>query len=120
MFLLSCDAPGLRHMGVAPVQREVGGMVFDIRVRDGRAEAIRTNAMWLPRMQDVAANGGRAIETATGCKVAWLQGDPSVLLAGLDCGDGRVPRKPRGRTYCTGTVFAPDRGGDSDVLMVCD
>lgn len=118
--LVACDTPGLRHMGVAPVTQEVGGMRFDIRVRDGVAEAIRTNAVWRPRIRDVANNGGRAIEAATGCRVAWLQGDPSVLLAGLDCGDGRrVPRKPRRKTLCEGTATAPDRDGQSRVLFTC-
>ncbi|MGY3437510.1 MULTISPECIES: hypothetical protein [unclassified Marinovum] len=120
MLLTTCDTPGLRHMGVAPVRMEVGGMSFDIRVRDGIAEAIRTNAMFGVRMRDVANNGGQAIVSVTGCKVAWLQGDPSVLLAGLDCEDGQgVPRKPRGKTHCTGTVSAPYRNGESDVAFSC-
>lgn len=121
LFLSSCGMPGPRHLGAAPVRLEEGGMRFDIRVRNSRAEAIRTNAMWLPRMNDVARNGGLAIERATGCKVAWLRGDPAVLLAGLDCGNGRpVPRKPRGRSICTGTVSAPYRDGASDVSFSCD
>ncbi|TNF19444.1 MAG: hypothetical protein EP318_14890 [Rhodobacteraceae bacterium] len=96
-------------------------MSFSIRQRRGTAEAIRRNAMWLPRMRDVARNGGRAIERATGCRVAWLRGDPSVLLAGLDCGDGRaVPRPPRGRSICTGTVSAPHATGESDLEFTCD
>lgn len=120
LLLSCCDTPGLRHTGATPVRMEAGGMAFDIRVRNGMAEAIRTNAMWLPRMREVANNGGVAIERATGCKVAWLQGDPSVLLAGLDCGPGTdVPRKPRGRTICTGTVSAPYATGESDVQFVC-
>lgn len=113
--------PGPRHFGVVPVRVDQGGMQFDIRIRNSLAEAIRTNAMWRPRMNDVARNGGLAIEQASGCKVAWLRGDPSVLLAGLDCGDDRpVPRKPRGRTTCTGTVSAPYRTGESDVIFSCD
>lgn len=120
LFLSCCDTPGPRHIGVAPVRVEQGGMSFDIRMRGGMAEAIRTNAMWLPRHRDVARNGGQAIEQATGCRVAWLRGDPSVLLAGLDCGDGRpVPRKPRGRSICTGTISAPHRSGESDVVFTC-
>ncbi|WP_323767948.1 hypothetical protein [Marinovum sp.] len=95
-------------------------MQFDIRTRDGYAEAIRTNARLGVRMRDVASTGGRAITRATGCAVVWLQGDPSVLLAGLDCGDGQAPPpQPRSRMVCTGTVSAPYRDGDSDVIFSC-
>lgn len=120
LILSCCDTPGLRHMGVAPLQRSVGGMSFDIRVRDNLAEAIRTNSMWRPRMSEVAKNGSQAIAQATGCHVAWVRGDPSVLLAGLDCKDGRpVPRQPRRRTFCAGTVSTPDSRGESDVIFSC-
>ncbi len=115
-----CNGPGLRHLGVAPVPVREGNMQFDIRSRGGLAEAIRTNAIWGVRMRDVVAHGRRAITRATGCEVAWLRGDPAVLLAGLDCGDGRpVPPPPRHRTVCHGTVLAPARSGESDVILSC-
>lgn len=93
-------------------------MVFDVRLRDGVAEAIRRNAVWPPRIKEIATNGGRAIEAATGCKVAWMRGDPSVLFAGVDCGDG-APPKPRRNLICRGSVGAPVSSGESDVLFSC-
>ncbi len=95
-------------------------MQFDVRHRAGYAEAIRTNALWSVRMADVANNGGRAIERATGCDIVWLQGDPSVLLAGLDCGDGlKPPRQPRGRAVCSGRLSPADLRGERDVFLSC-
>lgn len=117
---MGCNGPGPRHLGVVPTRVEAGGMSFDIRVRNRLAEAIRTNAMFGVRMGDVANAGGQAIRRATGCEIAWLQGDPSVLLAGLDCGDGQpAPRRPRGRLVCSGTLSAPYRDGSSDVSFAC-
>ena len=120
ILLSGCNGPGLRHLGVAPVPVAEGGMTFDIRTRAGMAEAIRTNPMAGVRMVDVATNGGRAILRVTGCEVAWLRGDPAVLLAGLNCGAGhKTPPQPRRRTICTGTVSAPYRTGESDVIFTC-
>ena len=118
IVLSSCDTPGPRHMGVTPVRQETGGMIFDVRLRNGYAEAVRRNFVWPVRMNDIANNGGRAIESATGCRVAWLQGDPSVLTAGVDCGDG-APRKPRRKLLCSGRVAASDRTGASDLQFTC-
>ncbi len=119
-LLVSCDTAGVRHTGVAPIRQEVGGLVFGVRLRNGYAEAVRRNFMWPPRIREVANKGGAAIEQATGCRVAWLQGDPSVLLAGVDCGPGkRAPRKPRKRTLCEGTVDEPDLTGQSRVSFTC-
>lgn len=93
-------------------------MVFDIRLENGYAEAIRRNVLWPPRMNEIARNGGRAIESATGCKVAWMRGDPSVLTAGVDCGSG-APPKPRRKLLCQGSIGAPDATGESDVQFTC-
>lgn len=95
-------------------------MQFEVRHRAGYAEAIRTNVIWGVRMADVANNGGRAIERATGCHVVWLQGDPAVLLAGLDCGDGlKPPRRPRGQAVCSGRLSSADGRGERDVVFTC-
>lgn len=93
-------------------------MVFDVRLRNGVAEAIRKSAVWPPRMKTIATNAGRAIEAATGCKVAWMRGDPSVLYAGVDCGKG-APPKPRRKLICQGNVSSPDSSGTSDVAFTC-
>lgn len=119
IVLTSCDTPGPRHMGVAPVRKEVDGMVFDIRLHNGYAEAVRSNFVWPVNMTQIANNGGRAIEAATGCHVAWMQGDPSVLTAGVDCGTG-APRKPRRKLLCQGRVGTPGATGESEVAFTCD
>ncbi|MDA7428488.1 hypothetical protein PGB28_08450 [Primorskyibacter aestuariivivens] len=105
-------------MGVTPVRSEQGGMIFDVRMRNGHAEAIRRNFFWPVRMTDIANNGGRAIEAVNGCRVAWMQGDPSVLMAGVDCGAG-APRKPRRKLVCSGRAGAPSSTGESDVQFTC-
>lgn len=121
-LLVNCDTAGLKHQGVAPLREEVDGWIFDIRVRDSYAEAIRRNSSWQPRMQTIADAGGEAIQRATGCRVAWLQGDPSVLLAGIECGPERpAPRRPKRKLLCNGIASAPDSlAGQSEVRFSCD
>jgi hypothetical protein len=98
VVLAGCDTPGPGFRGVAPVRVSLGESDFDVRVKGLRAEAIRTNMQWAPRMAATAPQGVAAIEAAaSGCRVDTLTGDQAMMQARLDCGHGPPPgpRFPR-------------------------
>jgi hypothetical protein len=89
LFLLAaCNTPPLGFQGIPATTVIIDGSVFDIRVRDSRASAIRTNREWAPRLEFVEHKARIAIERVSGCKVAQLVGDAASMLASLSC-DGR-------------------------------
>ena len=90
-FLAGCNTPGPGFRGLPAHSVSLGGSDFDVRVKGLRAEAIRTNAQWAPRMAATAPQGVAAIEAVSGCRVAKLTGDQAVMRARLDCGDGPPP-----------------------------
>ena len=106
--LCACDTPGLRFHGIEPVRIQVGQSEFDVRVDGLRAEAIRLNMEWAPRLASVAPRGIAAIEAVSGCYVHKLDGDAAQMVARLDCGDGPPPPLPVKREY------------DCDILSVDD
>ncbi len=108
MLLCSaCNTPGPAFRGIEPTRITVGGSTFDVRVDDTRAEAIRLNTQWAPRLGAVAPQGVAAIERVSGCRVRRLDGDAALMTARLDCGQPLTPL-PRGTTY------------DCDVYRVVD
>lgn len=92
-LLAACDTPSPAFYGAPAHRISMGGSDFIIRIKGLRAEAIRTNAEWAPRMAAVAPRGVAAIETVSGCKVAKLKGDQAMMVARLDCG-GNTPPEP--------------------------
>lgn len=100
VFLASCNTGGLGFAHLPATTVREGGSTFDIRVNGQIAEAIRTNFETLPRYDAVAARSKRAVERATGCKVAWVIGDPSVQRMGLACHGRAAPPAPRGGRSC--------------------
>ena len=98
VLLMACDTPGLAFRGVEPVRISVGESVFDVRVDGLRAEAIRLNTEWAPRLAAVAPRGVLAIERVSGCKVQQLDGDAAQMTARLNCGGRKAPL-PRGTEY---------------------
>ena len=85
LLVVACDTAGRGYMALPPVRAEAGGHVFDIRVRETTAEAVRRNAAWLPRFAQVARAAEAAIEGVSGCDAVEITGDPSMLRAELDC-----------------------------------
>lgn len=85
--LAGCGMGGQGFMGAQPTSVSVGGMAFDVRLRDDMAEAQRRNFILRARFADIAPNAGLAIEQVSGCRVrpGTLRGDPSVITAALDC-----------------------------------
>ncbi len=108
MLLCSaCNTPGPGFRGIEATRITVGGSTFDVRVAGTRAEAIRLNSEWAPRLDAVAPQGVAAIERVSGCRVRKLDGDAALMTARLDCGQPLAPL-PRGNTY------------DCDVYTVVD
>lgn len=99
-LLAACDtaSPAFKD---APAQRiTIGKSTFDVRVKDRRAEALRVNAEWAPRLEAVAERATMAIETVSGCKVERLHGDQAMIKADLKCAGRPAPPPPRGPLYC--------------------
>lgn len=94
----ACDTPGQAFRGVAATRIAVGGATFDVRIDGVRAQAIRLNRQWAPRLSSVAPQGVAAIEKVSGCRVRRLDGDAALMTARLDCGQPLKPL-PRGHTY---------------------
>ena len=101
VFLLAaCDTPSTTFRG-APVQRiTVAQSTFDVRVLDRRAEAIRLNGEWAPRLAAVKPRARIAIETVSGCKVRRLRGDQVMISADLKCPNELVPLPPPAVIFC--------------------
>ncbi len=88
LLLTGCDS-GSRHFAGAPVSRvRIGDAVFDIRVKDELAEAVRRNAQYAPRLGPIRTQAGLAMQMVSGCRVVHVLGDQAVTLGLLDC-DGR-------------------------------
>ena len=96
--LAGCNTPGPEFRGTDPVRMQVGRSVFDVRVDGTRAQAIRVNSEWAPRLEAVAPRGAAAIAQVSGCRVARIWGDQAVMLAEIDCGEGAASL-PRGHAY---------------------
>lgn len=82
----ACGASTVPQLRRAPPQTvTVDGSVFDIRMRGTKAEAIRTNFEFPAKYGPIRRKAITAIETLTPCKVGKTLGDPSVVIAELDC-----------------------------------
>jgi len=75
-------------MGIAPQVVTVAGSTFSVRVKDGEAEAIRTDYEFVPRIGEVFPKAVAAIEQASGCKVVTrsVKGDSAYVRARVTCG----------------------------------
>ncbi len=91
LFLSGCGGGSPAFRGVDPVRVHAGGHVFDLRVDGQRAEAVRRNMAWVPRLASVGGPAVAAIEAVSRCRVDKLTGDQAMIRATLDCGEG-APR----------------------------
>ncbi len=69
-----------------PVTRiSVDGSVFDVRVHDRLAEAVRRNPEYAPRMGPLLRKAEIAMTAVSGCPVAMIGGDQAVFTGILEC-----------------------------------
>ncbi|SEQ12825.1 hypothetical protein [Thalassovita taeanensis] len=97
--LVGCNTPGPAFQGAPVSQVALGGSVFDVRVKGNRAQAIRVNRQYAPRVGPIGVRAGLAIELVSGCKVRRLDGDQAVLVARLSCGRATAPAVPEQLQY---------------------
>ena len=118
--LAACDAAGPGFRGADKVVREVEGSRFSLRVRGNLAEAIRTSPEMLPRFPDVARKAAFAVQAETGCAVAWVEGDPSMMLLGLSCNGQKAPKRPkRSKMMFCDLYGMSTRHGVSEGILDC-
>lgn len=84
--LAACGGTSPDYWGIDATQITVGKSRFDVRIDGTRAQAIRRNVEWAPRLEAVAPRAMIAIEQVSGCEVTKLTGDAAVIEARLKCG----------------------------------
>ncbi|MCE8545162.1 hypothetical protein KBY25_04940 [Ruegeria pomeroyi] len=88
VLLAGCGGPGREFRGLPATRVDVGGSVFDVRVRGNLAEAIRVNPQYAPRFGPIRERAGFAMAQVSGCRVVGVLGDQAVATGVLSC-DGR-------------------------------
>lgn len=89
-LLVSCDSPSPAFRGADATRIEIDGSRFVVRWFGARAEVLRLNTDWSPRIGDIATRAERAVELVSGCQAERIYGDVAKLTALLDC--SQVPR----------------------------
>ncbi len=98
LCLTACDAAGPGFRGADKIQREAEGSRFTLRFRGDMVEAIRTSPEMLPKFPAIARRAALVSERERpGCKTAWVEGDPAMMLLGLSCDGRKPPKKPKRR-----------------------
>lgn len=115
LWVMACDTSGPGFQGVPPTRVTIGQSVFDVRIDGTRAEAIRLNTEWAPRLAAVAPRGVAAIEAVSGCRVRKLDGDAAWMTARLDCG-GPLQPIPKTRLYSCDAYVIVDGIAELDCL----
>ena len=121
LAVAACNTPSLEFRGIDPVTVIVDGSTFDVRVKGQRAQAIRTNTQYAPRMGPIGARASAAIEKASGCEVTQIGGDQALISAVLNCTKGATPPAPIAQDYeCYSLGGIDVSGGDlSDLVLDC-
>lgn len=88
--LTGCNTPSPAFAGEPATRVTIDGSVFDIRVKDRKAEAIRLNPQYAPRLGPIGARAAIAMEHISGCEVTKVTGDAAVVFGKLRCGKDPV------------------------------
>ncbi|MFA3920268.1 hypothetical protein [Ruegeria hyattellae] len=83
--LAACSTASPEFRGTPVTRVEVGGSVFDVRVRGGLAEAVRRNSQYAPRLGPIGPRAGSAMAQVSGCEVVGVLGDQAVMTGVLNC-----------------------------------
>ena len=106
--LSGCNTPSPAFHGLPFTRVTVEGSTFHVRVKGRRAEAIRVNPEYAPRLGVIELRAAHAMAMVSGCRVAGVKGDQAQAFGRLDCGKGAPP--PRKRTQAFDCV--PVRGSE--------
>lgn len=93
LLLAACNTPSQAFRDAPASTVTIDGSTFDVRIKDRRAEALRINVQYAPRMGPIGGRAAMAIEQVSGCRVHDISGDQAVVHARLDCGNGPPPKK---------------------------
>jgi len=96
--LVACNTAGPHFRGLSATRVTVDGSIFDVRVRNDLAEAIRINPEYAPRFGPIRDRAGRAMAQVSGCVVREVRGDQAQALGLLKCGKGRTWPQTLSRT----------------------
>ena len=119
LLLAACDTPSRAYKGVPASRVSVDESVFDIRINENRAEAIRINAEWAPSLKAIEPRAVAAIEQASGCKVKRLRGDQAMMIADLKCKGAPVPPAPVKLSCALSSVPFKGSGGEFTYDIDC-
>lgn len=97
LILSACNTPTREFANAPLAQVQVGKSKFDVRIKNGQAQAIRTNIEFAPNWKYTAARFKTAFEVASGCEIRpnSMVGDQALMQATLDCPGTRPAAVPR-------------------------
>ena len=90
--LAACNTPGQPFRGLPATRVTVEGSVFEVRIAEDRAEAIRVNTQYAPRFGPIRERARIAMAEVSGCEVKTVQGDILHFEKGAK-GHWKDPRK---------------------------
>ena len=86
VLLLAACSGGTPYFRELPATRiSVNGSVFDVRVRDELAEAVRINPQYAPRLGLIRDRAALAMVQVSGCPLLDVLGDAAVTVGVLGC-----------------------------------
>ncbi|KIC39948.1 hypothetical protein RA27_16755 [Ruegeria sp. ANG-R] len=85
-LLLAACSSGTPYFRDLPATRvAVNGSVFDVRVRNELAEAVRVNPQYAPRLGPIRDRAALAMAQVSGCPLLDVLGDAAVTVGVLGC-----------------------------------
>lgn len=113
--IAACDSAGPAFRDAREIRHEVEGSRFTLRFQGALVEATRTSPEWMPRFEEVARKAGIAAQIHSGCRAAWVQGDPAMMWIGLSCNGAPAPKLPRRTRVIQCSFEAPKSAGFTDL-----
>ena len=101
LLIAACNTLSPQFRGIQATRVTVEGSIFDVRVRDNLAEAIRVNAEYAPRFGPIRQRASIAMAQVSGCEVKDISGDQALAKGRLKCGPndkGYTPPPPEPAT----------------------
>lgn len=93
-----CNTAGAGFWGTTPHLAGTPDNRFLMRRAGSLVEVTRLSPEWRPRFAEIAHQAAAAVRAETGCAVAWIRGDPAMMILGLACPGAPVPARPKGAT----------------------
>ncbi|WP_299666909.1 hypothetical protein [uncultured Ruegeria sp.] len=85
-LLLAACSGGTPYFRDQPATRvAVNGSIFDVRVRNELAEAVRVNPQYAPRLGPIRDRAALAMAQVSGCPLLDVLGDAAVTVGVLGC-----------------------------------